>query len=126
MNLSLNKIILTFLLCDSTDYGNFSMNLDSSRVSGPDCIPVVVLKNFESELSYILAELFNMCLKESYFPNCWEVSSVVSLFKNVGERSTAENYRPVSLLSMVSRAVEIIKLLTIYRNVAFFLFPVWF
>ena len=81
------------------------MNLDSSRVSGPDCILVVVLKNFEPELSYILAELFNMCLKESYFPNCWEVSSVVSLFKNVGERSTAENYRPVSLLSMVSRVI---------------------
>ena len=29
--------------------------LDSSKVSGPDCIPVVVLKNCEPELSYILA-----------------------------------------------------------------------
>ena len=33
-------------------------NLDSSKASGPDCIPVVVLKNCEPELSYILAELF--------------------------------------------------------------------
>ena len=39
------------------------MNLDLSRASGPDCIPVVVLKNCEPELSYILAELFNRCLK---------------------------------------------------------------
>ena len=31
-------------------------NLDSSKASGPDCIPVVVLKNRESELSYILAK----------------------------------------------------------------------
>ena len=46
------------------------MNLDLSKASGPDCIPVVVLKNCESELSYILAELFNMCLKESCFPDC--------------------------------------------------------
>ena len=38
------------------------MNLDLSKVSGPDCIPVVVLKNCELELSYILAELFNKCL----------------------------------------------------------------
>ena len=37
-------------------------NLDSSKVSGPDCIPVMVLKNCEPELSYILAELFNMSL----------------------------------------------------------------
>ena len=28
------------------------MNLDLSKASGPDCIPVVVLKNCESELSY--------------------------------------------------------------------------
>ena len=41
----------------------FITNLHSSKASGPDCIPVVVLKNFQPELSYILAELFNMSLK---------------------------------------------------------------
>ena len=81
-------------------------NLDLSKASGPDCIPVVVLKNCEPELSYVLAELFNKCLKESYFPDCWNVSSVVPVFKNVGERSTAKNYRLTSLLSVVSKAFE--------------------
>ena len=46
------------------------MNLDLSKASGPDCIPVVVLKNCEPELSYIIAELFNKCLKECCFPDC--------------------------------------------------------
>ena len=82
------------------------MNLDMSKASGPDCIPVVVLKNCELELSYVLAELFNKCLKECCFPDCWKVSSVVLVFKNVGERSTAKNYRPVSLLSVVSEVFE--------------------
>ena len=82
------------------------MNLDLSKASGPDCIPVVVLKNCEPEIPYILAELFNKCLKESCFPDCWKVSSVVSVFKNFGERSTAKNYRPVSLLSVVSKVIE--------------------
>ena len=68
---------------------------------GPDCIQVVVLKNYEPELSYILAELFNMCLKESCLPNCWKVSLVVPVINNVGERSTTKNYHPVSLLSEV-------------------------
>ena len=85
------------------------MNLDSSKISGPDCIPVVVLKNCEPEHSYILAELFNKCLKESCFPDCWKVSSVVPVFKNVGERSTAKNYHPVSLLSVVNKVFEICK-----------------
>ena len=41
-----------------------------SKASGPDCIPVVILKNCGHELSYILAELCNMCLKESCFRDC--------------------------------------------------------
>ena len=81
-------------------------NLDLSKASGPDCIPVVVLKNFEPELSYILAKLFNKCLMESCFPDCWKVSSVVPVCKNVGEWSAAKNYRPVSPLSVVSKVLK--------------------
>ena len=66
----------------------------------------MVLKNCEPELSYMPAKLFNKCLKESFFPDCWKVSSVVPVFKNVGERSTAKNYHPVSLLSVVSKVFE--------------------
>ena len=61
-------------------------NLDSSKAPGPDSIPDVVFKNCEPERSYILSELFNMCLKESCFPDGWKVLSVVPAFKNVGER----------------------------------------
>ena len=61
--------------------------LDLSRTSGPDCIPVVVLKICKPELSYILVELFSKCLKESCFPDCWKILSVVPVFKNVGKKS---------------------------------------
>ena len=81
-------------------------NLDSSKASGPDCIPMVVLKKCEPELSYILPKLFNICLKGSCFPDCWKVSLVVLVFKNVKERSTAKDYHPVSLLSVVSKVFE--------------------
>ena len=82
------------------------MNLDLSKASGPDCILVVVLKSCEPELSYLLAELFNKCLKESCFPDCWKGSSVIPVFNSVGERSTAKNYCPVSLLSVVRKVFE--------------------
>ena len=67
---------------------------------------MVVLKNCEPEISYILAELFNKCLKESCFLDCWKLSLVVPVFKNVAKRSTAKNYRPASLLSVVSKVFE--------------------
>ena len=78
------------------------MHIDLSKAAGPDCIPVVVLKNSESELSYILAGLFNKCLKESCFPDYWKVSSVDPLFQNIGEMSTAKNYHHFSLLYVVN------------------------
>ena len=81
-------------------------NLHLLNASGPDCIPVVVLKNCKPELSYIIAELFNKFLKESCFPDCWKVSLVDPVFKNVGEKSTAKNYCLVSLLSVVSKVFE--------------------
>ena len=77
-----------------------------SKVSGPDCISVVVLNNCEPELSYILTELLSMCLKQSCFPDFWKVSSVVPLFKYVVESSTAKNYCFVSFLSVVSKVFK--------------------
>ena len=84
----------------------FIMNLELSNASAPNYIPVVVQKNCEPELSYMLTELFNICLKESCFPDCWKVLSVVPSFKNVWERSTAKKHCPVSLLSVVSKVFE--------------------
>ena len=63
-------------------------------------------KELKPKLAYILPELFNNHLKESCFPDCWKVSSLVPVFENVGERSTAKNYCAVSLLAVVSKVFE--------------------
>ena len=83
-------------------------NLDdtASKVSGPDFILLVVLKKCEPELSYVLAERVNICLKESSFLDCLKVSSGIPVFKIVKERSTAKNYCPVSLLSVICKVSE--------------------
>ena len=56
---------------------NVIHNLDLLKASGPDCILVVVLKNCEPQLSYLLDDLFNMCQQKFVFPDCWKVSSEV-------------------------------------------------
>ena len=77
------------------------------KASGPDFIlPVVVLRNWEPELLYILAELFSVCLKELCCLEWWKVSAVVSVFINVEERSTTKLYLTVSLLSVFSKVFE--------------------
>ena len=55
---------------------------------------------------------------------------MVPVFNNVGKRSTAKNYRSVSILSVVSKVFE--KLVNngmvdhLEKCGLFFLFPVWF
>ena len=59
--------------------------------------------NCELQLSYVLAELFSIFLKESCFLDCWKILSVVPLFNNVGERSTDKTYHFVNLLRVVNK-----------------------
>ena len=57
-------------------------NLDYSNTSGLDCIPLAVLKNCKHEFPNISTDLFDMCLKGSYFSD-WRVSSRLSVFDHV-------------------------------------------
>ena len=57
--------------------------------------PVEFLKNRGPELSHIYAKLFKMCLKQLYFLDCWKVSSVVSIFTNVGKQPTVPGDFPL-------------------------------
>ena len=81
-------------------------NLHDSGISLPAFPFRTNLKLHNISASPNISELFNKCLKESCFPDYWKVSSVVPVVKNVGERSTAKNYRPVSRLSVVSKVCE--------------------
>ena len=100
-NLKLHNISVTLKLIKKVTY-----NLDLSKASNPNCIPVVILKICEPELSYILAEIFNLCWKESSFPDCWKVSLVVPILKNVGKTCMAKNYCSVSFLSVVNKSLK--------------------
>ena len=80
------------------------MNLYLSNASGTDCVPLVVLKNCESDLSYILAELFK-CLRSLVFQIVGRFHQW-SLYLRMLGRSTAKIYHPVSLLSVVTKVFE--------------------
>ena len=60
---------------------------DASKVTGPDGIPVIVLKMCCPELSSTLAKVYNLCLSASVFPSSWKVACVVPVFKGAGEHS---------------------------------------
>ena len=57
-------------------------------------------KNFSKNSNF--AELFNKCLNESYFLDCWKFP----VFRNVGKWTTTKRYHSVSLFSVVSKVFE--------------------
>ena len=67
---------------------------DASKATGP----AIIFKMCSPELSPVFAKLYNKCLAKSCFPSCWKSSSVVPVFKNVGERSDPGKYHPISFL----------------------------
>ena len=80
-------------------------DLDPSKSGGPDEIPSCVLKALAEELSEPLSMLFNQSMKEGRLPRIWKDANVTPLFKK-GEKTKANNYRPVSLTCILCKVME--------------------
>ena len=80
-------------------------SLDLSKASGRYCISVVVLTKCQPELSYILAELFSQCLKESYCQIVRRFHPWSRYLRMLG-KGLQFSCRPVSLLSVVCKNFE--------------------
>ena len=64
-----------------------------------------ILKRCKFNIVDILCTLFNRSIYEGIFPNSLKVATVIPLFKK-GSRSKIENYRPISLLPVISKIFE--------------------
>jgi hypothetical protein len=81
--------------------------LDTTKATGPDGIPNLVLRKCAHQLAHPLALLFRQSLKLCTFPDHWKTASVVPIYKN-GPRDEASNYRPISLLPNISKILEVL------------------
>ena len=79
--------------------------LDVSKATGPDGISARVLKECAHELAEPLSKLFALCFRSGVQPRMWKTANVVPIHKR-SSRSTLKNYRPVSLLCIISKVME--------------------
>lgn len=79
--------------------------LDPNKATGPDEISGKVLKECADELAPSLTKLFNLSLSQGIVPREWKFANVVPVFKK-GDKHLTDDYRPISLLSLVSKVLE--------------------
>ena len=80
-------------------------NLTPSKATGPDGIPSFILKKCSAVIAPSLAALFNLSLQQGKVPSEWKMENVVPIPKK-DNLQVVTNYRPVSLLSIVSKVLE--------------------
>lgn len=81
------------------------VNLDTTKATGPDGISNRLLKEAAVSISEPLSHLFNYSLSIGYFPEQWKIANVIPIFKK-DNPMICNNYRPISLLSCVSKVFE--------------------
>ena len=96
---------LVHITIDIKGTENLLKKINPSKASGPDQIPNLVLKECAQELSPAVTYLFQTSLNTGTLPQDWTDANVAPVFKK-GDRHQAENYRPVSLTSVLSKLLE--------------------
>ena len=80
-------------------------SLNNKNSSGFDGISPKILKLSAPYVVDSLTYLFNLCLSQNYFPKLFKHAKVIPLFKK-GDINDCNNYRPISLLSSISKPLE--------------------
>jgi Reverse transcriptase (RNA-dependent DNA polymerase)/Endonuclease-reverse transcriptase len=81
-------------------------NLKNSKAPGFDGISNFLLKNLSRKALVYLTYIFNSCYKLSYFPKVWKHAIVIPIPKPGKDLTNPSSYRPISLLSTVSKIFE--------------------
>ena len=81
-------------------------SLDANKATGPDEIPAKLLKLTAVLIAEPLSKLYNKSLGLGIYPSKFKEANVKPIFKNKGSPSEVSNYRPISLLSSLSKVFE--------------------
>ena len=94
------------LYCTEDELLEMLLKLDATKASGPDGISNRMLKHTAHAIAPSLTKLFNLSIRTGQVPCDWKTSSVVPIPKSSGASDSIANYRPISLLSVVSKLLE--------------------
>ena len=80
-------------------------NLDTSKSTGPDRLPALIIKRFSDIFTEILLLIFRKSYLEGKVPTQMKAANIRPIFKT-GEKTDPSNYRPVSITPIIAKIYE--------------------
>ena len=93
------------IVISEVDVAHHLSHLDPTKATGPDGIPGRILQECISVIAPSLCLLFNHSLNSGAAPSEWKSTDVSPLHKK-DNKEPATNYRPISLLPIISKVLE--------------------
>ena len=94
------------IFCTEEEILEMITNLDASKASGPDKISVKMIKGTAPSIAPLFAQIFNTSIESGKVPSVWKASNIVPIPNGSNSSSNPSDYRPISLLSVVSKLLE--------------------
>ena len=87
------------------EVGKYISNLKNKKSTGPDAINVFLLKTALPYIIEPLTYIYNLCIRQSVFPDIFKKAKVIPLPKSKAP-SSPNDFRPISLLCVLSKPLE--------------------
>ena len=100
-----NENTFALFLVTNEEISDYISTLSIRKASGPSSIEPTILKMFKTELSIPLCLIINLSFSSGVFPQKLKLAEVIPVHKK-GDKSLTCNYRPISLLSNISKIIE--------------------
>ena len=109
-----NKRLASFTISEK-EVMQLLLEVDVKKALGPDNISPYILRRCAHQLAEPLTRLFRTCLQQRAWPVLWKLARVVAIHKKKS-RTAVENYRPISLISVIGKIFEkiIAKRMTVF------------
>ena len=99
--------IFNFCNVSSSDVLKVLKKIKTKKAAGPDNLPGTLIKDGAEELAAPLDFLIDKSLRLGEFPNAEKLVVVMPLYKS-NDKSLIDNYRPISVLNVLSKLIECI------------------
>lgn len=100
------EAVFQFRSVTAEDTQKVLKSLDVNKATGLDGITAKCVHVAAPAIAGSLSHLFNLSLANGVFPNDWKTARVVPIFKAAGNKSDLSNYRPISILPVVTKVFE--------------------